>query len=242
MSRGGSYCANSYYHDATCCSVDTEESNVCGAQKKTYQRIYNGDRTTVKEWPWIAYLKMCKNYKCKICGATFINAEWVVTAAHCVGQFDPRVSSLTVGADEFDSNTGLPKSPLYPVRTYEIVKLEIHPDYNEKDGYPRNDIALIQVRDTSSSQQATFAPTPICLPDGEESAAGKNCWVAGYGKEEYSDRLPSFKLSEAHVPIASDEDCLNAYKGVDNRNGCYQNNRQKILFIDPIFNIIILNF
>lgn len=55
-------------------------------------RIVGGDEATAHAWPWQASLRssgwMGSSH---ICGATIINEEWLVTAAHCV---DGLVSSI----------------------------------------------------------------------------------------------------------------------------------------------------
>jgi secreted trypsin-like serine protease len=204
-----SACRQTYYNNDECCNQDETEKAQCGTQISSHSRIYGGNRTSINNWPWLVAMFLCKNGNCKVCGGSFIGQEWIVTAAHCIDHFHPRYSRIIAGANEFDAENR-PIGQNYSPAKYEIVSSHIHPGYRTEQGTPLNDIAMLRVKPLEG-QSNTFPLSPVCLPSGEATSAGKRCWVAGYGKLNYNDQMPDFKLSEAFVPIASDSDCLAAY-------------------------------
>merc|ERR1712184_119840 len=71
----------------------------CGVQGGA-NRIVGGIEAKVNEFPWIASMSL--NFGGMVsdhmCGGTLVSAEWIVTAAHCLGQTEklpsPRIFSF----------------------------------------------------------------------------------------------------------------------------------------------------
>lgn len=66
----------------------------CG-RKPFGSRIVGGEEARPNSWPWQVSLRYNRRH---ICGASLVNQDWVVSAAHCVYQSsDPGRYSLVLG-------------------------------------------------------------------------------------------------------------------------------------------------
>ncbi|CAG5113326.1 Oidioi.mRNA.OKI2018_I69.chr2.g7437.t1.cds [Oikopleura dioica] len=163
------------------------------SQQNRYQqssRIINGQRADWN-WPFIVRIKIQKNRS--YCGASIINPEYVITAAHCVAH-DKKVT-LTFG-----------DQVLHEKETRELsmdsAEFIIHPRYSPTTG--QNDIALIKLpRPIAYSSNIS----PVCLPYKQEFQPGTDCFIAGWGAQDESHKrgVVSSQLMEARVPLLSGE-------------------------------------
>lgn len=62
-----------------------------GIAKIPSSRIVGGRVTSIQNWPWQVGLQSPRNGAI-FCGASLINKEWVITAAHCIADFTGRRS------------------------------------------------------------------------------------------------------------------------------------------------------
>lgn len=98
-------------------------------------RIVGGvESSAATEYPWAVSLKSQSNNQ-HFCGGTLINEQWVLTAAHCIGNKSPSNIIATVGEYDLKSSPATASSA--------IEKIVTHPDYN--DTTLDNDIALIKL-------------------------------------------------------------------------------------------------
>lgn len=139
-------------------------------------------------WPWSAYLQI----RGRRCGATVIQKNWVLTAAHCVSKTDSKKIKVRTG------NLAIFRNDNFTVNVKRIV---VHPDF-KKDPYPINDLALIEVK-------KPLNVTPICLPKIDSVFQGrKNCFIAGWGRTMAEEKTSKpVKLREAHLHVWLNEKC-----------------------------------
>lgn len=69
-------------------------ASTCGQRyARENSRIYNGRQSKESDWPWYAYIEVSGSPN--KCGGTFVAANWVLTAHHCLQspygtEFSPR--------------------------------------------------------------------------------------------------------------------------------------------------------
>ena len=160
-------------------------------------RVVQGIEVVPHSWPWIVSLQLGDFH---FCGGTIVNAEWIVTAAHCCVNQNPRRVTVVTGEHDFSSSSG--------VRA-QSIEIHIHPDYSGGNDMA-NDICLIK---TQSMNIDGIVAEAVCLPeqgshiiaDDADTAPNTNCYVAGWGTTE-NDSSPD-ELQSARVNVFSAEYC-----------------------------------
>ncbi|GAK57775.1 peptidase S1 and S6 chymotrypsin/Hap [Candidatus Vecturithrix granuli] len=160
-------------------------------------RIIGGVVAADGAWPWMAALvdryEDPRPYG-QFCGGALIHANWVLTAAHCLGgNID-----VVLGTNDLTASAS----------TYEriaVIQQIAHPSYNSST--IDNDIALLELAQAS-------AQTPIAWNTSSAyNAAGTNSTVIGWGNTEYPGESYPDLLMQVDVPIVSDAACSAAYPG-----------------------------
>ncbi|XP_058047667.1 ovochymase-1 [Ahaetulla prasina] len=165
-------------------------------QLGSFSRIIGGRMSVPGGQPWQVSIKRGRSH---FCGGSLIGDDVVVTAAHCVVDFDLKVvKNLIVTVGEFDLGSGDEEEQSVPVS--EIV---VHPDFN-KFGYMASDIALLYLK---HQVQYGYEVQPICLPHKEDVfEAGTLCVVSGWGKTSEAGSLSNV-LQEVELPIIDSITC-----------------------------------
>ncbi|XP_007496433.2 transmembrane protease serine 11E isoform X1 [Monodelphis domestica] len=149
--------------------TDQYLNSCCGTRRGmssgTSLRIVGGEEVEQEgEWPWQASLRWNGEHRC---GATLINATWLVSAAHCFRNYkDPAKWTVSFGV------TLRP-----PKERRGIRRIIVHENYK----YPSHeyDIAVLQL---DRPVPYTNAVHRVCLPDASYKVkAGDAAYVTGFG-------------------------------------------------------------
>nr|AAH85323.1 Tmprss13 protein [Mus musculus] len=164
----------------------------CGLRAMT-GRIVGGALTSESKWPWQVSLHFGTTH---ICGGTLIDAQWVLTAAHC---FFVTREKLLEGWKVYAGTSNLHQLP----EAASISQIIINGNYtDEQDDY---DIALIRL-----SKPLTLSAHihPACLPmHGQTFGLNETCWITGFGKTKETDEKTSPFLREVQVNLIDFKKC-----------------------------------
>uniref|UniRef100_A0A8C2TKS8 Transmembrane serine protease 13 n=1 Tax=Coturnix japonica TaxID=93934 RepID=A0A8C2TKS8_COTJA len=156
-------------------------------------RIIGGKETSVSKWPWQVSVQYGPVH---ICGGTIIDAQWVLTAAHCFF-----MNSMKI-LDDWKVYGGVSdlKQPMEGIPVSQVI---INSNYS--DDHDDYDIALMKLsRPLTLSAQIR----PACLPmHGQRFQTGRSCFITGFGKTRENEDNTSPKLREAEVKLIDYKIC-----------------------------------
>ncbi|XP_059873139.1 transmembrane protease serine 13 [Delphinus delphis] len=166
----------------------------CGLRALT-GRIVGGALSPESKWPWQVSLQYAHTH---ICGGTLIDAQWVLTAAHCFFLTPNKILEdwkVYVGTNNLHQ---LPEGA-------SIAQIIINSNYSDdEDDY---DIALMRL---SEPLTLTAHVQPACLPmHGQTFSLNETCWVTGFGKTKETDERTSPFLREVQVNLIDFKRCNN---------------------------------
>uniref|UniRef100_A0A6S8WYX6 Peptidase S1 domain-containing protein n=1 Tax=Chaetoceros debilis TaxID=122233 RepID=A0A6S8WYX6_9STRA len=173
---------------------------ISSASKLT-PKIINGEDAPLDMYPWYAGLGE------GFCGGTLVAPEFILTAAHCLGQFFENVTVGKFCTDRFD-NCGQKKDVV------NVIDIIPHPKFKFDGEDLSFDIGLVQIERTS------IAPTRMDL-DGVSSqyADGTQMWVAGFGVDEVPEFVDGTgsstpnSLQHANVDYIREVACVKSLEG-----------------------------
>uniref|UniRef100_A0A8D2PNM0 Transmembrane serine protease 13 n=1 Tax=Zosterops lateralis melanops TaxID=1220523 RepID=A0A8D2PNM0_ZOSLA len=150
-------------------------------------RIIGGKETSVNKWPWQVSVQYGPIH---ICGGTIIDAQWVLTAAHCFF-----IETLLGWAER-----GAFPEPHAP------------PRLRGCDDFSPGDSSLAPIPSPPSSLAPIPSPPaqvrPACLPMyGQRFQTGRSCFITGFGKTRENEDNTSPKLREAEVKLIDYKIC-----------------------------------
>jgi trypsin len=156
------------------------------------ERIVGGSPAVKADWKFIVELRRGGHY----CGGSLVNANWVVSAAHCT-QAGASVYTVVAGEYNLNQNEGTEQS-----RT--VSRIVNHPQYNPST--IANDISLMRV---SQPFQLNNDVQAANLPNSGFTPAA-NLAVAGWGALSEGGSSPSM-LYAVTVPFVTDASCRSSY-------------------------------
>ncbi|XP_056620632.1 plasminogen isoform X1 [Triplophysa dalaica] len=177
------------------CQIPDCESLKCGQPvvkpRRCFGRIVGGCISKPHSWPWQISLRTSAG-KIHFCGGTLIDAQWVLTAAHCLERSRrPSAYKIFLG--------------IHSERAYELSK-------QERDvskivmGPPGTDIALLKLDRPAIINDKV---SPACLPEKDYVvASGTECYVTGWGETQGTGGDGTLK--ETGFPVIENKICNRA--------------------------------
>ncbi|KAM9094835.1 testisin-like [Sarcophilus harrisii] len=181
-------------------------------------------------WPWQASLRYKGKHRC---GATLIQAEWIITAASCfqlsnnTWDYSVMIGSIYAYPTTRFLATFLQHQEYFPRVTKIIIRSEYIP-------YQFGDIALVKL-----SQKIPYRRniSPVCIPLGPwELKIIRQCWITGWGKFGGSQALEgSLELREGRAKITDLDKCENIYGDMDQSTDSESYRNDVLCILMPLY-------
>uniref|UniRef100_A0A8K9Y3E0 Transmembrane serine protease 15 n=1 Tax=Oncorhynchus mykiss TaxID=8022 RepID=A0A8K9Y3E0_ONCMY len=175
--------------------VQTTRYTTCDLCCMDRSGVVGGTDARKGAWPWMVSLYFRGRH---VCGATLIDNEWLVTAAHCVYGKNIHLSNweAVLGLHSQDSVDVLPSQ----TRKVDHIIMNKHYNRRTKDA----DIAMMHLQ---TNVNFTDNIQPICLPgSGQQFEAGMKCFITGWGAEVEQGTSANV-LQQAVLPLVSRSEC-----------------------------------
>ncbi|KAI9547725.1 hypothetical protein NQZ68_014991 [Dissostichus eleginoides] len=140
--------------------------------------------------PYMVLLKFHQAGKNSSCGGFLLNADFVMTAAHCQAYS----YEVLLGVNNFWNTT--------EQQSLSVEKSYPHEDY--KAGVLGNDIMLLKL---SSQPILSKSVKPIAIACQGDEFLPKSCSTSGWGRTDENEIFMSRVLMEANVTLINDKQC-----------------------------------
>ncbi|XP_029649250.1 chymotrypsin B-like [Octopus sinensis] len=166
--------------------------------------IVAGQKANNCEFPSIVSLQIQKNGKTFLCGGSIMDANHVITAAHCVASGVTRII-VFYGAT----------SARQAKFTY-ATKINAHPGFYTTSRALHNDVAILKLGKPILMSTCVKA---IPLASTHTDFAGKTCITAGWGKTSWTSQ-PTTYLRKVSLPIMSYKECHAQWNYIGHEHIC----------------------
>lgn len=164
-------------------------------------RIIGGTAAAVAEYPWMVSIKT-KDSASHFCGASLIDKQWVLTAAHCVQE--ETAAGIQVTISEYDQ-----QKTESTEQTLMVSDIYIHQQFGDHND---NDIALLKLAGESDKTPVALADTNVMA----NLAAGTELTTIGWGlTKDGDDNSLATVLQQVNVPLYDQAQCKTNYATVD---------------------------
>ncbi|WP_394251310.1 S1 family peptidase [Vibrio profundi] len=162
-------------------------------------RIINGSQSGSDSWPFMTALvfKNVNAYDGQFCGASYIGGKYVLTAAHCVEEFESLDFDVVVGTSNLSASDA-------ESSRYSVEQVYIHSSYESSPNI-KNDLAILELSNVPDARSITTADR--YLRNNLES--GEVLTVMGWGDQNADPDVYSSSnhLFEVDVPLVEQSTC-----------------------------------
>lgn len=159
-------------------------------------RIVGGEEVEVGSVP---HQISFQYYGSHICGGSILNANWIITAAHCADVGSASSFSIVAGVHNI-------RTPEATAQTVQVSAKVVHENYD--DWTINNDIALLKLASPLKlGEDLRAQAVPLATHNVTE---GTDATITGWGTTSSGGSLPA-ALRTVTVPVVSDEKCREAY-------------------------------
>lgn len=174
--------------------------------------IIGGENAKPGAWPWQVALERCYGgQSCSFnCGGVLINANWVLTAAHCVTRPFHNSHRMVFGLHRRDDESGV------QYRFPSIIRPNPNFISDGGQGFP-NDVGLLKFSDPLDLSAGNISPVTLVSAD-VGSLAGVECIITGWGRASSEGPLSNI-LQQAKTRVLSTAQCRE--QGISTANDNY---------------------
>ncbi|KAG7202864.1 hypothetical protein KM043_010014 [Ampulex compressa] len=167
-------------------------------------KIVGGMKANDGQYPYQASLRYKNRH---FCGGSVLNKRWILTAAHCLSNFNDTTIGVVLGSNTLDKGG----------EEYRSEQIMGHPQYSST--LVRNDIGLIKLdKDIVFSDKVK----PIDLPMEDFTKDDYPAMLSGWGTTSYPGNTPN-ELHHIQLTVIDQKSCLNASIRVTKDNICTLN-------------------
>ncbi|XP_046388771.1 mite allergen Eur m 3-like [Ischnura elegans] len=168
-----------------------------------YPFITGGEKVEGREFPGqISLQSVSSGFVYHLCGASIVNANYILTAAHC-SQDAPDQYSVLAGTNSLVKGG----------TRHNVTAIHYHEQYDPEHSW-HNDLAVMKV-DPPFVFDAEGATAPVTLADQEEDTpVGSKATVIGWGVNADNGIMPD-DLYKVDIQIWDQELCKEAYKPLE---------------------------
>ena len=159
--------------------------------------IVGGNDADVADYPWQVALTSASGFQ--FCGGSVVDAEWILTAAHCLGGSLPYIRA---GVTNINDNTGQDRA---------VVQQFSHPDFISVTS--GDDIALLRLAEPLDLTDPNVAIIPIATQAHRDAGfedPGVTSVITGWGALYSGGPSPDI-LQVVEAPIVSNEQAQTGY-------------------------------
>uniref|UniRef100_A0A1I8GFW1 Peptidase S1 domain-containing protein n=1 Tax=Macrostomum lignano TaxID=282301 RepID=A0A1I8GFW1_9PLAT len=156
-------------------------------------RIVGGKEAVKNSWPWMVSLRLFGGH---FCGGSIYNANWIITAAHCVENY---MSPSMWGVDAGRHCRDCTEATLQRRKVTQVVR---YPNYDSSR--TNQDLAMMRV---DRPFQFNSQVSPVCLPSSPVSNMA-SCFATGWGSTQGTG--DNTRLLQVMVPIVPNSICGDA--------------------------------
>jgi len=170
------------------------------------------------EWPSMCAVFSEENgQKVYQCGASLLDTNVLLTAAHCVNRFSSMEKRLFVRCGDWDlENENEPFEP-YPHQELEVKQVHIHPEFNAQN--LAFDFSVLMTSSGGSIKNVNehfvldYNIDTICLPKPDMKFRHQTCYAMGWGKDKFG-KDGSFQavLKEVEIRTMDHSDCQDSLR------------------------------
>ncbi len=170
-------------------------------------RIIGGVEAQIEQFPYIsALVERGMDATDAFCGASVIDARWVMTAAHCLEGFDASTLDVVTGVENLERvNEG---------QRIAVRRVINHPAY-DADAVS-NDIALLELERPTNAPRITLATRNDMALFNE----GQPVAVAGWGDRTDGGNDFPVQLHAVDLSISNFDSCSQVYDGLSSVHLC----------------------
>ncbi len=159
-------------------------------------RIIGGGPVNASTVPWAVALMHAGDpnaYNAQFCGATLIDASWILTAAHCVVNTTPSQVDATWGISDLNAVTA--------VNRHAVIQILVHPQYNASQS--TSDVALLRLTTPATGAATLALNASPSLPSLNQTLDTYGWGNTMYPGTSYPNLLQGVSLADLGGPSSS---------------------------------------